>query len=311
MTAVSDEPEGPLRTSDGVAGPWSDVEVRDAATVLLVRDGDAGLEVFMLRRNLQSDFVGGAYVFPGGAVDPADRVADLEAISVGRTDAEASRRLGIERGGLAYWVAAIREGFEEAGVLLAYDRDGRIVDLDSPADAARWAEHRRAVDRGEVTLIDVCAAEGLTLAVDGMHYFGHWITPVGSPRRYDTRFFVAAEPPGQTPLHDDHEVIANDWFRPVDALGRASRGELTMLPPTVASLRALTRFDTAAEALRAATEIVDVPRILPRIIEVDGGARIALPGDDGYEAAPLLPDGSIDWDDLRSAGTTGFGREPA
>ena len=134
---------------DDVAGPWSDVEVRDAATVLLVRDGHAGLEVFMLRRNLESTFVGGAYVFPGGAVDPADRAADLEAISVGRTDAEASRRLGIDRGGLAYWVAAIREGFEEAGVLLAYDRDGRIVDLDSPEHAARWTEHRRAVDRGE------------------------------------------------------------------------------------------------------------------------------------------------------------------
>jgi 8-oxo-dGTP pyrophosphatase MutT (NUDIX family) len=295
---------------DGVARSGSDVEVRDAATVLLVRDGHAGLEVFMLRRNLESTFVGGAYVFPGGAVDPADRAADLEAISVGRTDAEASRRLGIDRGGLAYWVAAIREGFEEAGILLAYDRDGRIVDLDSPEHAARWIEHRRAVDRGEVTMVDLCVAEDLTLAVDGMHYFGHWITPVGSPRRYDTRFFVAAEPPGQTPLHDDHEVIANDWFRPADALDRAARGELTMLPPTVASLRALARFETAADALRAATEIVDVPRILPRIIEVDGGARIALPGDDGYEGAPLLADGSIGWDDLRTAGTTGFGREP-
>ena len=295
--------------SEPEQGPWGDVALRDAATVLLLRDGAEGVEVFMLRRNLQSDFVGGAHVFPGGAVDPADRAADLEAICAGRTDAEASRRLDIAEGGLAYWVAAIRESFEEAGILLAYDRDGGIVDLDAPADAARWAEHRRAVDDGEVTLIEVCAAEDLTLAVDGMHYFGHWITPVGSPRRYDTRFFIAAEPPGQTPLHDDHEVIAHTWIRPTEALTRAARGEMVMLPPTVASLRAISRFATAADALAAATEIVDVPRILPRLVADAGGARIVLPGDDGHAEAPLEPDGSVDWDALRTAGTTGFGRE--
>ena len=284
--------------SDGVIGRWGDVELQEAATVLLLRDGAEGVEVFMLRRTLQSDFVGGAFVFPGGAVDAPDRAADLEAVSVGRTDAEASRRLGVERGGLAYWVAAIREGFEEAGVLLAYDPDGRIVDLDAPAHVERWAEHRRAVDCGEATLIEVCRAEGLTLAVDGMHYFGHWITPVGSPRRYDTRFFVAAEPPGQTPLHDDREVIANVWVRPAEALERAARGDMVMLPPTVASLRAITRFETAADALAAATEIVDVPRILPRLVADSGGARILLPGEDGYD--------EVDGEALR---TTGFGQE--
>ena len=113
----------------------TDVVLRDAATVLILRDGPDGLEVFMVRRNLNSDFVGGAYVFPGGAVDPEDRHADLEAICEGYTDAEASRRLGIDRGGLAYWVAAIRESFEEAGVLLAYRSDGSIVDLDDPKHA--------------------------------------------------------------------------------------------------------------------------------------------------------------------------------
>src|SRR5436190_16422712 len=99
---------------------------------MLVRDGAEGMEVFMLRRNLNSDFVGGAYVFPGGAVDQPDRHADLEAISEGRSDDQASQLLGIDRGGLAYWVAAIRECFEEAGVLLAYDADGEIVSLADP-----------------------------------------------------------------------------------------------------------------------------------------------------------------------------------
>jgi 8-oxo-dGTP pyrophosphatase MutT (NUDIX family) len=292
--------------------PRPDVPLRDAATVLLLRDGGDGLEVFMLRSNLNSDFVGGAYVFPGGAVDPGDRQADLEAVCEGRTDAEASARLGLERGGLAFWVASVREAFEEAGVLLAYDERGDIVHLDHPDHVARWAEHRTAVDSGTRQLVDVCAQESVRLAVDGMHYFGHWITPVGSPRRYDTRFFVAAEPPGQTPLHDDHEVIANTWIRPADAIARTAAGELTMMPPTVASLRAIARFDTAAEALAAAREIAHVPVVLPRIIAVDGGMRIALPGDDGYaDGSTIAADGSVDWSELRTAGTTGFGREAA
>jgi 8-oxo-dGTP pyrophosphatase MutT (NUDIX family) len=272
-----------------------EVVLRDAATVLILRDGTDGLEVFMLRRNLNSDFVGGAYVFPGGAVDPEDRELDLESICVGRTDADASRRLGIEKGGLAFWVAAIRESFEEAGVLLAYDSSGNLVDLQQEHEAERWAAHRKGVDDGDMKMVELCAAEDLRLAVDGMHYFGHWITPEGAPRRYDTRFFLAAAPPNQTPLHDDHEVIANEWLRPEDGIARCKAGELTMMPPTLSSLRAISRFDTAAEALAAATEIKDVPTILPRVIAVDGGVRIVLPGDPNYDGEPGLPDEGIDW----------------
>lgn len=283
-----------------------EVPLRDAATVLILRDGAEGLEVFMLKRNLNSDFVGGAYVFPGGAVDPEDRHDELGPVCEGRTDAEASRRLGIDRGGLAFWVAAIRESFEEAGVLLALDRDGEVVDLDDPTTAERWADHRREVDQGRRRLVEVCEAEGLRLDVGGIHYFGHWITPEGAPRRYDTRFFLAAAPPRQTPLHDDHEVIANEWLRPADGLARAAAGELVMLPPTLASLRAIARFATAAEALAAATEIRDVPTILPRVIATDGGMRIALPGDPGYESGPVVPDATVDWTRLTTGGTTGF-----
>ena len=285
------------------------VILRDAATVLILRDGTEGLEVFMLKRNLNSDFVGGAYVFPGGAVDPEDRHANLEPVCVGRSDAEASRRLGIESGGLALWVAAIRESFEEAGVLLAYGADGKIVDLDHEDGAERWAEHRTAVDTGGRRLIEVCAAEGLRLAVDGMHYFGHWITPEGAPRRYDTRFFLAAAPANQTPLHDDHEVIANEWLRPADGLARVEAGELTMMPPTTASLRAISRFATAAEALAAATEITDVPTILPRVIAFAGGVRIVLPGDPDYDGEPGVPDASIDWMSIANSRTTGLDPE--
>jgi 8-oxo-dGTP pyrophosphatase MutT (NUDIX family) len=273
------------------------VEVRDAATVMLVRDGSDGrLEVFMLRRNLNSDFVGGAYVFPGGAVDPADRHADLEAICEGRADAEASALLDLDppEGGLAYWVAAIRESFEEAGVLLAYDRDGTIVDLRDPGEEERFSVHRKAVDTGERRLIEVCAEEGLRLAVDGMHYWSHWITPVGPPRRYDTRFFIAAAPIGQSPLHDDRETIANEWIAPGVALERHRDGEFDMIFPTIKNLEALARFDTAAEALAAAAVIEKVPAILPRVVQDGDGMRILLPGDPGYDEASSggIPEGT-------------------
>jgi 8-oxo-dGTP pyrophosphatase MutT (NUDIX family) len=250
---------------------------------MLVRDGHDGLEVFMLRRSLDSVFVGGAYVFPGGGVDEADRHDDLEPVCAGRADADASALLGVDVGGLAYWVAAIRESFEEAGVLLAYDRDGALVRFDDPELDARFRHHRHRVDRGEVRLVDVCAAEGLTLACDAIHYFSHWITPVGPPRRYDTRFFVARAPDAQTPLHDDRETIAHLWVRPADALARHRAGELDMILPTIRNLEAIARFDRADHLLAAAAATTTVPAVLPRIVAEDGGVRILLPGDDGYD----------------------------
>jgi 8-oxo-dGTP pyrophosphatase MutT (NUDIX family) len=280
--------------------------LRTAAPVMILRDGAEGLEVFMLKRNLNSDFVGGAYVFPGGAVDPGDREVDLEPVCEGRSDADASARLGIDSGGLAYWVAAIRESFEEAGVLLAYDGHGKVVDLDDVAGIERWAAHRAAVDRGERRLVEVCRSEGLRLAVDAMHYFAHWITPVGPPRRYDTRFFVTAAPANQTPLHDDHEVIANEWVRPRDGLARVEAGELTMMPPTTASLRALSGFATAAEALDAASRITDVPTILPRAVATAGGVRLLLPGEAGYDGELAAADAVVDWKRIATSRTTGL-----
>jgi 8-oxo-dGTP pyrophosphatase MutT (NUDIX family) len=228
-----------------------EVPIRDAATVLLVRDGDAGLEVFMLRRSLNSVFVGGAYVFPGGAVDEADRHADLEAVCDGRSDAGASALLGVDTGGLAYWVAAVRECFEEAGVLLAHAGDGHVISFADPGVADRFRLHRKAVDSGEHRLIDVCRIEDLHIAADQIHYISHWITPRGAPRRYDTRFFVAAAPAEQVPLHDDRETIANLWVRPSDALERERKGELEMIFPTIKTLEAIAGFDRSADLIEA------------------------------------------------------------
>lgn len=272
----------------GTADPEA-IPVRDAATVMVLRDGTDGLEVCMLRRNLRSDFVGGAYVFPGGGVDEEDAHDDLAEVVTGLDDATASRQVEVPSGGLAFWVAAIRECFEEAGLLLAYDEDGRVVDFDDPERAARFVEHRREVDEGRRRLVEVCSAESLRLAVDGIHYFSRWITPLGAPRRYDTRFFVTAAPEAQTPVHDDREVIEATWVRPVDALERHRQGLFEMIFPTVRTLEALARFDTAGAVLEHAADVGRIEPILPRIVEANGGLRIVLPGDRQYDAITSEP----------------------
>jgi len=269
------------------------VTVRDAATVMLVRDAPA-LQVFMLRRNLNSDFVGGAHVFPGGAVDDDDRHEDLDPFCVGRTAAMADDLLDVASGGLAYWVAAIRECFEEAGVLLARHRGtGEVVDFRDPDVADRFTKHRIAVDRRERRLVDVIEEEDLVLDVGNIHYFAHWITPVGAPRRYDTRFFVTAAPEGQVPLHDDRETVESLWIEPRAALDRFERGEMDLIFPTIRSLEAISRFDRSADLLEAARTIADVPMVLPRVVSDGNGVRIVLPGDPAYDSAPDPPDGSI------------------
>jgi 8-oxo-dGTP pyrophosphatase MutT (NUDIX family) len=269
---------------------------------MVVRDGDhstAPLEVLMVQRNLRADFVGGAHVFPGGAVDPADGGAVAEACARGRTDAEASETLGVAAGGLAYWVAVLRECFEEAGLLLAYGPDGgTLLSLDGPGEAERFARLRSDVNAGRRRFLEVCAAEGLSLAVDRVHYFAHWITPEGAHRRYDTRFFVAGAPPGQVPAHDAAETVDAEWVRPAVALARHRRGEIELIFPTIRNLQAIGRFATAGELLAAAATAGRVPAILPRVV-VDGRAvRILLPGDAGYEEAVggLPGGGAADFD---------------
>jgi len=273
------------------------VPVRDAATVMLLRDGARGLEVCMLQRNLNSDFVGGAYVFPGGAVDPEDAHDELARVCRGRSDEDASKLLGLERAGLAFWVAAIRESFEEAGVLLARTAEGEVVSFDRDDVAARFEVHRRAVDSGERRLVEVCEEEHLQLDVGSIHYFSRWVTPLGAPRRYDTRFFVAAAPEGQVPLHDDREVIGTRWLTPSEALADHAAGRMTMIFPTVRTMVALSRFDRAADALEHAAGQSEVEAVVPMLRDEGGGLRIVLPGDpegtgglyDAISGEPLDP----------------------
>ncbi len=274
------------------------VAVRDAATVLLVRDatdaeGAPAVEVCMLRRNLASEFVAGAYVFPGGSVDDDDRGPAAEAVCRGLSDAEASKIVGVEGGGLALYIAALRECFEEAGVFVGVpagadlDRAAADVLLDTrdPDVAARMAAHRTALNEGRSGIVEVCRSEGLELWVGGMFYVSHWITPELAPRRYDTRFFVTAAPSGQVARHDDGETIASVWVRPADALAQEQRGEIVLMPPTIANLRAILHCRTVDEVLTWAAQVTDVPTILPIVLAEDGNLVILRPGDEGYAEA--------------------------
>lgn len=248
------------------------VPVRPAATVMLVRDAADGLEVFMLRRTSQAIFAGGMYVFPGGAVDDADRTDDAAGFCDGRTNADASHLLQVETGGLAWWIAAIRECFEEAGFLLA-THNGATVRLDDPRHTGRYEIARRAVHSGALTLRDLCAEEDLRLDLSDVHYIANWITPPGQQRRFDTRFFVARAPEDQTPLHDGAETVESLWIRPADALDRFAAGEFGMFPPTVAVLAWLAASDTTDQAMEAGAAVGIPPTIRPED-QFDGSGEL-------------------------------------
>jgi len=257
------------------------IQPQPAATVTLVRDAPRGLEVLMLQRSHSLKFMPGVYVFPGGALDAADSSPEMQAMCAGLEDEAASRALGVERGGIAYWVAAIREAFEEAGILLAYDASGNMVSLHGDA-AERYRAHRSSLDERRGDFGAIVRDEGLRLAVDRLTYFGHWITPVSAPRRYDTRFFLAVAPERQEARHDNYETIAHVWMRPQEALDLCARETLNMRFPTIKTLEQFTRCATAAELVAVLSSTRVVRPLLPRMTR-DG--RTLLPNDPGYEEA--------------------------
>ena len=253
-----------------------------AATVTLVRDSARGLEVLMMQRNFQSGFMPGMYLFPGGALDEADASAEMCGLCTGLDDATASGILSMPRGGLAYWGAAIRESFEEAGVLLTYDRSGSLVTLAQAEAAARFSAHRDTLNAGGCEFCALLQQEDLRMAVDRLVYFSHWITPVTAPRRYDTRFFLAAAPENQEPLHDNRETINHLWVNPAVALDRHRGGDFNMRTPTIRTLEQFADYATVDSLMQAMRAQRHIPALLPRI---DKGGRRLMPGDAGYEEA--------------------------
>jgi 8-oxo-dGTP pyrophosphatase MutT (NUDIX family) len=255
--------------------------------VVVLRDSAAGPEVFLVRRHERTAFMGGAHVFPGGRVDAGDRdVADAmwcDGIAV------ASAQLtGLSAAdAMAFHVAALRELFEEAGVLLAHDASGAFVSLGGAEVHARFKQYRADVHTGTRSMRDVMEREGVRLALDAVVSFAHWVTPPIDVRQFDTRFFLTRVPPDQTPAHDDTETTHSTWATSADALARAVRDEIVLPAPTWTTLRELEPFRTVEEALAWARQR-HVVRRMPQLVEQDGLRMLVLPGD------PLHPETTDD-----------------
>lgn len=241
---------------------------RDAATVLLLRDSAQGVEVFMVKRNTMVDFMAGAHVFPGGKVDAAD------------SDPALLERL---RGALhpsflpKHYIAAIRETFEEAGVLLA-----------EGLEEGRLGEARRALASGE-NFLSVMMRLGASFDAERLVAWTRWVTPAASPKRFDARFFLAAAPAEQLARHDEHETTASLWIVPGEALDRAQRGAMLIAPATYKCLSVLARYRSVAEGIAAAR--TSSPRVWCPIVQTEGGRRFVILSDDGehpdrYERMP-------------------------
>lgn len=246
---------------------------RDAATVALVRDAATGMEVFLLHRVAGMAFAGGMTVFPGGGVDPRDAETDL--MWVGPQPGWWAERLGCPQStARALVCAAIRETFEECGVLLAGPTPDTVV-----ADTSGYGPARAALVARELSFAQFLAAEGLVLRADLVRPWSHWITPEEEPRRYDTRFFVAAMPRGQ--IADGVTTEASDagWQRPPDAIAEWRNGTRTLLPPTWVTLSELEACADVAGVLAAQRNIEPV---MPTIVRDGAGLRIRFPGAENY-----------------------------
>jgi glyoxylase-like metal-dependent hydrolase (beta-lactamase superfamily II)/8-oxo-dGTP pyrophosphatase MutT (NUDIX family) len=264
---------------------------RSAATLALLRDGARGPEVLLMRRTHLAEFASGAYVFPGGSVDAADRDPALAMLAQGLDDEQASRALGMREGGLAYWIAAIRECCEEAGLLLAYDGGGDIVGIEGEAHRAEFTSRRRALAQGHLALADLLREGGLTLATDKLAYLNRWITQPGRPRRFDTRFFLARAPLRQQSEHDGSELLHHVWLTPEEALARHSRGEVHLLYPTTKTLQTLARFKTVDEALAYARADRPMPAMTARPATSRAGPVTLFWGDYAYAEVGKLDPG--------------------
>jgi 8-oxo-dGTP pyrophosphatase MutT (NUDIX family) len=210
--------------------------------------------------------------------------------------------LGIDQGGVAFWVAALRETFEEAGILLARTPgDAELVDLSHSDTETRFSTYRDGVNAGEVDFVSMIREQGLVLDGSGVHYVSRWVTPLGPPRRYDTRFFVTAMPGGQQPLHDDDDAVHHEWIRPAEALALNDSDEMLMMTPTISMLDRLSRYRTAAEAISAAEDNDENHDEMVRIrYGIEGPGRIAWPEDPDYEQAdPRVESGMVRWPDRR------------
>jgi 8-oxo-dGTP pyrophosphatase MutT (NUDIX family) len=252
---------------------------RDAATVMLLRSTPAGLEVYMLRRQASMAFAPGAYVYPGGSVDARD--ADEEVSWAGPDVAEWGRVFAAPASlARALVCAAVRETFEESGVLLAGESPDSVV---ADTTSAEWEADRRALLDRSVSLAELLARRGLVLRSDLLRPWARWITPVVEPRRYDTRFFAAALPVGQRTRDVGGEAAEVAWVRPADALAASRRGEIRLFPPTAVSLSELAECGDLDTVLTGPRQVAP---IIPEVHEREGAIWLTVPGLTEYPAGP-------------------------
>lgn len=254
------------------------VQPRMASAVMLLRDlaEGQGIEVFMVRRVIQSDFMPDVYVFPGGSVAKDDLAAEQEdgvCTPIAPTAADPEGRTALGTGVRA---AAIRELFEEAGILLA-NRAGTILAINDE-DVPRFDRYRQAFNQRSGSLVEMAHAEQLRLATDYLGYFAHWITPEGMPKRFDTHFFITTAPTEQQAAHDQLETSEGVWVRPSEALERYNDGAFPLVFATIHQLRGLAEFTSVQDALHYTT-MQHVPVRLPVLVQDEGGARVYLPDD--------------------------------
>ncbi|MEE8580686.1 MAG: NUDIX hydrolase [Myxococcota bacterium] len=258
------------------------VQTRLAATILLLRDGRDGLEVFMLQRHHQIDFAKGAMVFPGGRLDPEDGNPAVTARCRGVEGLSASE-IGLR-------VAGIRETFEECGVLLAHRRGSDDL-IDADGVGALEERYRADLQAGELSIVQLVESEDLELACDRLVLFAHWITPEMMPKRFDTHFFLAQAPADQLALHDGHESVDSVWTTPAAAAAEAEAGRRTIIFPTLMNLRKLGRSQRAADAIRAA-RADRIVTVLPRVQPGDDGQPVLhIPAEAGYDVVNAPVDG--------------------
>lgn len=255
-----------------MSAPTSTPSPRLSATILLLRDGAHGLEVFMVTRHQQIDFASGAMVFPGGKLAPGDAEPRVHARCLG-IDALSPDQVALR-------VGAIREAFEESGILLAHRRaDGAAI----PAERleALGARYRRGLDRGEIAIADMLEAEDLVLDCGALVPFAHWVTPTFMPKRFDTFFYVAKAPPDQLGVHDGHETVDSAWLRPADVVVDEAAGRRTLVPATLLNVKKLGRSDSVAAALEAARK-QPIVTVQPELVQGPPDAVLKIPAAAGY-----------------------------
>ena len=261
----------------------NNLSLTPAATVLLVRDCDNVLEVLMVKRSKRPPF-GNLYVFPGGKIDESDKDLNITNFCNGLNDEQASIKLGVNEGGLSYWVACVRECFEEVGILLAKKNNGQELDLNG-ADKHKFDNYRRMLLENKISLFEICKKENLSLNLNNIEPFSHWITPEIEIKRFDTRFFIAYIPAKQTERHDGNELTDSVWISPKKALDRSLNGEMPMIMPTISNLQQCLEFDSGQKLLEHQSKLTkdDIPSILPKFFKNEGKWVGLLPGDEDYD----------------------------